>query len=70
MSGTVSGTASGPPGSDARKAIIEALIRKAIRDYPAHAGRPGWSYGLDNLDFRDFVPELAEFIAASLGAGQ
>jgi len=69
-SGTVSGTASGPPGGDARKAIIESLIRKAIRDYPAHASRPGWSYGLDDLDFTDFVPELAEFIAMKLGAGQ
>lgn len=65
-------TNSGPPflpaedprGADAGRNALRGLIAKAIRDYPASAGRPGWFYGLDHLDFEDFVPELANHIMA------
>lgn len=39
---------------------------QAIRDYPAYAGRPGWSYGLDNLDFQDFVLEFSDYLDAEV----
>jgi hypothetical protein len=50
--------------SEAAWNAFRGLIAVAIRDYPAHAGRPGWSYGLDDLDFEDFVPDLADYIMA------
>lgn len=50
--------------SEAAWNAFKGLIAVAIRDYPAHAGRPGWQYGLDPLDFEDFVPELADYVMA------
>lgn len=67
MSGIVSGTFSQPEGSgDAAWNAFRGLIAKAIRDYPGYSGRPAWSYGLDDLDFEDFVPELADFIMVTV----
>lgn len=41
---------------------LRETIAQAIRDYPTHANRPGFQYGLDDLDFEDFVPDLTNFI--------
>jgi hypothetical protein len=44
----------------------EQVIEEAIRSYPASIGRKDWKYGLDDLDFEDFVPELSQHILTAL----
>lgn len=52
--------------ADAARAALRGLIAKAIRDYPAHVGRPEWSYGLDHLALEDFVPGLTDHIMTAI----
>lgn len=39
-----------------------SVIRVAIREFPQFYGKPGWTYGLDDLDFEDFIPRLAWYV--------
>lgn len=45
---------------------LELAICEAIRSYPAAAGRQDWTYGLDNLDFAEFVPDFAGHLIDSI----
>lgn len=46
---------------------VRPVLEEAIRSYPQWSmGRPGWTYGLDDLDYGDFVPELANWLAMAL----
>lgn len=69
-------TNSGPPfqphdpgGAEAGRNALRGLIAKAIREYPATISRGDWKYGLDDLDFEDFVPDLADHIMAVITGG-
>lgn len=68
---TMANSGAGPMTGDARSAeaarkAMRGLIAKAIRDYPATTPRGDWKYGLDDLDFEDFVPELADHIMKAI----
>ena len=42
------------------------LAEATIREFPKNYGWPNKTYGLNNLDFEDFVPELAFAIVEAL----
>lgn len=38
------------------------LVQEALTEFHAHSDWKNVTYGLDDLDFKDFVPELADHI--------
>lgn len=43
--------------------VVIQVIEKAIRDFPVEANYSNFTYGLDDLDYQEFVSEFAAFLA-------